>query len=188
MVIGDNDADGMIYDLKLRLSPPLAEFGTDINCVERKSSSPESIGALISLLTGLHIATILSLMVSAGEKCQHLLDAKIRNVRPHLVQADELHWFVGCQEKRMRFDAPKEWGSVWTWLALDSESKLIISHYIGQRDADSAWHFMRDLRLRTEGIFELTSDGLRAYVDAVDAHFATSIHFAQLAISTIQVF
>ena len=60
-----------------------------------------------------------------------------------------------------------------------SESELI-SHYIGQRDADSAWYFMRDLRARTEGIFQLTSDGLRAYVDAVDAHFATSIHFAQL--------
>src|ERR1700733_14278572 len=126
----------------------------------------------ISRLTDLHIATILSLMVTAEEKCQRLLDAKIRNVRPHLVQADELHSFVGCHEKRMRFDAPKEWGSVWTWLALDSESKLIISHYIGQRDADSAWYFMRNLRARTEGIFQLTSDGLRAYVDAVDAHFA----------------
>jgi len=134
----------------------------------------------ISRLTGLHIATILSLMVTAGEKCQRLLDAKIRNVRPHLVQADELHSMVGCHEKRLRFDAPKEWGSVWTWLALDSESKLIISHYIGQRDAESAWYFMRDLRARTEGVFQLTSDGLRAYVDAVDAHFATSIHFAQL--------
>jgi IS1 family transposase len=134
----------------------------------------------ISRLTGHHIGTILNLMLTAGEKCQRLLDAKIRNVRPNLVQAYELHSFVGCHEKRLRFDAPKEWGSVWTWLALDSESKLIISHYIGQRDADSAWYFMRDLRARTEGIFQLTSDGLRAYVDAVDAHFATSIHFAQL--------
>lgn len=134
----------------------------------------------ISRLTGLHIATILSLMITAGEKCQRLLDAEIRNVRPNLVQADELHTFIGCHEKRLRSDAPKEWGSAWTWLALDSESKLIISHYIGQRDRDSAWYFMRDLRARTEGIFQLTSDGLRAYVDAVDAHFATSIHFAQL--------
>ena len=134
----------------------------------------------ISRLTGLHIRTILALMVIAGEKCQRLLDGKICNVRPHLVQADELHSFVGCHEKRLRFDAPKELGSIWTWRALDSESKLIISHYFGQRDADSAWYFMRDLRARTEGIFQLTSDGLRAYVDAVDAHFATSIHFAQL--------
>jgi transposase-like protein/IS1 family transposase len=133
----------------------------------------------ISRLTGLHISTILSLTISAGEKCQRLLDTRIRRLRPNLVQADELHSMVGCHEKRLRPDAPAEWGSIWTWLALDSESKLIISHYIGQRDRDSAWYFMRDLRSRTEGIFQLTSDGL-AYVDAVDAHFATSIHFAQL--------
>jgi IS1 family transposase len=134
----------------------------------------------ISRLTGLHIETILSLMVTAGEKCQGLLDSKIRNVRPHLVQADELHTFIGCREKHLRSDAPKEWGSAWTWLALDSESKLIIAHYIGQRDRESAWYFMRDLKARTEGVFQLTSDGLRAYVDAVDAHFANQIHFAQL--------
>lgn len=134
----------------------------------------------ISRLTGLHISTILDLMVSAGNKCQRFLDTTVRNLRPNLVQADELHSFVGCHEKRLRSDAPTEWGSVWTWLALDSETKLIISHYIGQRDADSAWHFMRDLRARTENVFQLTSDGLRAYVDAVDAHFATGVHFAQL--------
>jgi hypothetical protein len=71
----------------------------------------------ISRLTGLHIGTILSLMVTAGEKCQRLLDAKIRNVRPTLVQADELHTFIGCHEKRLRSDAPKEargHGSRWT--------------------------------------------------------------------------
>jgi IS1 family transposase/transposase-like protein len=134
----------------------------------------------ISRLTGLHIATILDLMVSAGNKCQRFLDATVRNLRPNLVQADELHSFVGCHEKRLRYDAPKEWGSVWTWLALDSETKLIISHYIGERDADSAWELMCDLRARTENVFQLTSDGLRAYVDAVDAHFATGVHFAQL--------
>jgi transposase-like protein/IS1 family transposase len=134
----------------------------------------------ISRLTGLHIETILSLMVTAGEKCQRLLDTRIRGLRPNLVQADELHTIVGCHSKRLRKDAPAEWGSAWTWLALDSESKLIISHYIGKRDANSAWYFMRDLRSRTENVFQLTSDGLKHYRDAVDAHFATSIHFAQL--------
>ena len=134
----------------------------------------------ISRLTGLHIATILSLMVTAGEKCKRVLDAKIRNVKPRFVQADELHSFVGCHENRLRPSAPKEWGSVWTWLALDSESKLIISHQVGNRDVDSAWELMRDLRARTEGMFQLTTDGLKAYVDAVDAHFDIHIHFAQL--------
>jgi hypothetical protein len=61
----------------------------------------------ISRLTGLHIGTILSLMITAEEPCQRVLDAKIRNVHPILVQADELHTFIGCHEKRLRSDAPK---------------------------------------------------------------------------------
>jgi transposase-like protein/IS1 family transposase len=134
----------------------------------------------ISRLTGLHIATILDLMLTAGNKCQRLLDTTIRNLHPNLVQADEMHSFVGCHEKRLRSDAPKEWGTIWTWLALDSETKLIISHYIGERDAHAAWYFMRDLRARIPGVFQLTTDGHRPYVDAVDAHFGRDIHFAQL--------
>lgn len=134
----------------------------------------------ISRLTGLHIGTILALMVTASERCERVLNATIRGIRPRLVQADELHSFVGCHENRLRSDAPREWGSSWTWLALDSESKLIISYYVGNRDADSAWEFIRDLRERTDGIFQLTTDGLRAYVDAVDAHFDVHVHFAQL--------
>jgi IS1 family transposase/transposase-like protein len=134
----------------------------------------------ISRLTGLHVATILALMLTAGEKCQRVLDTYVRGLSPNLVQADELHTFVGCREKHLRSSSPEEWGSVWTWLALDSETKLIISYHLGNRDAESAWEFVRDLRARTENVFQFTSDGLKAYVDAVDAHFATNIHFAQL--------
>jgi transposase-like protein/IS1 family transposase len=161
---------------------PLGAHYTDLETVSRVLElmmEGTSVRA-ISRLTGLHIETILSLMTTAGEKCQRLLDEKVRGIRPNLVQADELHVTIGCHSKRLRHDAPESWGSWWTWLALDSESKLIISYYIGQRDADGAWHFMRDLRARTERIFQLTSDGLKHYEDAVDAHFATSIHFAQL--------
>lgn len=134
----------------------------------------------ISRLTGLHIETILSLMLTAGEKCQRFLDSRIRGLHPNLVQADELHVTIGCHSKRLRDDAPEEWGSAWTWLALDSESKLIISYHIGQRDADSASRFMQDLRARTENVFQLTTDGLKHYPDAVDAHFATAVHYASL--------
>jgi len=161
---------------------PLANHYVDLETTARvlelmmESTSVRAI----SRLTGLHIETILSLMVTAGEKCQRLLDTRIRGLRPHLVQADELHVTIGCHAKRLRRDAPEQWGSVWTWLALDSETKLIISYFIGDRDADSAWRFMQDLRARTENIFQLSTDGLRHYPDAVDAHFATSIHFAQL--------
>lgn len=171
---------------KATFSEPLVErldsHYTDLDtaaCVLELMMEGTSVRA-ISRLTGLHSSTILDLMITAGNKAQRLLDATVRAIRPNLVQADELHTFIGCHEKRLRSDAPKEWGSVWTWLALDSETKLIISHFIGDRDADSAWNFMRDLRARTEGVYQLTSDGLRAYVDAVDAHFATGVHFAQL--------
>jgi IS1 family transposase len=119
-------------------------------------------------------------MVTAGERCERLLDAKLRGLKPHFVQADELYSYVGARDKHKKKDSPDEWGSVWGWLAMDSDSKLIITHHIGKRDAEGAWELMRDLRARTEGVFQLTSDGLKHYVDAVDAHFATSIHFAQL--------
>jgi hypothetical protein len=59
----------------------------------------------ISRLTGIHIDTILALMVTVGEKCQRLMDAKLRGLRPRLVQADELHSFVGCHENRLRLPA-----------------------------------------------------------------------------------
>jgi len=163
-------------------APSLGSHYTDLDTVARVLElmmEGTSVRA-ISRLTGLHIHTILALMVTAGERCQRLTNAKLRGLRPHLVQADELHSFVGCHENRLRSGAPKEWGSVWTWLALDSESKLIISHHVGNRDAESAWEFIRDLRERTEGVYQLTTDGLRHYVDAVDAHFDIHIHFAQL--------
>ena len=134
----------------------------------------------ISWLTGLQVSTILSLMLAAGGKCGRFLNTRIRGLRPNLVQADELHVTIGYHSKRLRHDAPGEWGGAWTWLALDSETKLIISHNIGQRDAASAWHFMQDLRARTEGVFQLTTDGFKHYPGAVDAHFATSIHYASL--------
>jgi transposase-like protein/IS1 family transposase len=134
----------------------------------------------ISRITGLHIRTILALMISAGRKCKLLLDMTVRNLNPALVEADELHTFVGCHDKRLRSDSPREWGDCWTWLAMDSETKLIISHHIGGRDLESAWELMRDLRDRTDNRFQLTSDGLAHYRKAVDAHFATDIDFAQL--------
>jgi IS1 family transposase len=161
---------------------PLEHHYTDLDTAARalglmmEGASVRSI----SRLTGLHIATILGLMNSAGEKCERLMEAKFRGLRPQYVQADEIHSYVGCHQNRLRPDAPKEWGSIWCWIALDSTSKLAICHHVGDRDATGAWELMRKLRERTVGIFQLTSDGLKHYTDAVDAHFATFIHFAQL--------
>lgn len=75
--------------------------------------------------------------------------------------------------------SPADWGDQWTWLALDSESKMILSHYIG-RNTVSAYYFVHDLRERTLGTYQITADGLSGYVGAIEEWFGNDVHFAQL--------
>ncbi len=75
---------------------------------------------------------------------------------------------------------PAEWGDAYTWVALDAQSKLIISHLVGKRDAESANEFIADYRSRVVGLHQVTSDGYRPYVDAMETYFGADINFAQL--------
>lgn len=134
----------------------------------------------ISRITGLHRDTVLSLMVTAAEKAQRVFDRMVRNVRPKFVQLDELWAMVGCHGKRVTVDSPADWGDAWTWLALDSDSKMILSYYIGPRNTVSAFNFVRDLSERTTGVYQITSDALRGYIGAVEEWFGGDAHFAQL--------
>lgn len=134
----------------------------------------------ISRLTGLHKNTILSLMLTASRNAQRVFDAKVRNVRPTFVQLDELWTMVGCHGKNVTVDSPADWGDAWTWLALDSDSKMILSYHIGPRNTVSAWTFVRDLSERTLGKYQITSDALRGYVGAIEEWFGADVHFAQL--------
>ncbi|PYP83891.1 MAG: hypothetical protein DMG65_23570 [Candidatus Angelobacter sp. Gp1-AA117] len=134
----------------------------------------------ISRITGMHKGTILSLMVTAAEKAKRVFDKYVRNIRPRFVQMDELWAMVGCHGKRVTVDSPADWGDAWTWLALDSESKMILSFHIGPRNTVSAYQFVRDLSERTTGVFQITTDALRGYVGAVEEWFGADVHFAQL--------
>ena len=134
----------------------------------------------ISRLTGLHKSTILSLLETAGANCRKLWDAKIRGIRTQFVQADEIWTYCGCHQRRLPANAPAEWGDQYVWIALDSVSKLVISFYVGRREAVSADAFMRDLSERIDGRCQLTTDGLRWYVPAVEEHFAGRADYAQL--------
>ncbi len=82
-------------------------------------------------LLGVHRDTILDILVAAGVRCQAVLDKYVRDLRPRFVQADELWTFVHTKEKRKSVDDPGEWGDTYIWLALDSETKLLISHLVG---------------------------------------------------------
>jgi transposase-like protein len=114
-----------------------------------------------SRLTGLHQGTILSLFVMAGEKSQALLDARVRRVRPKFVQLDELWTFVHTKEGHLKRDDSQEWGDAYTWVALDAETKLIISQLVGKRDAETANRFIKDYNSRVVGIHQVTSDAFR---------------------------
>jgi IS1 family transposase len=134
----------------------------------------------ISRLTGTDLKTILSVLETTGQRCRQVWDAYVTGIRSRLVQADEIHCTVGCHQRRLRPDAPVEWGETYTWIALDSVTKMILTYHVGKRDAVSADAFMRDLSKRMEGRFQLTTDGFRPYVNAVEEHFGSEIDFAQL--------
>jgi IS1 family transposase len=133
-----------------------------------------------SRITGLHKRTILSLLVLAGNKCQALLDARVRNVHPKFVQMDELWTFVHTKEGHLSEDESAEWGDAYTWVALDAGSKLVISHLIGKRNAETANAFIADYSSRVAGLHQVTSDGFRPYIGAMETYFGADIDFAQL--------
>jgi len=126
--------------------------------------------------------TVLRMLVMAGNRCRSVLDQYVRGLRPRFVQADELWTFVFKKEKRRTADDPADYGDQYIWLALDSETKLLISHFVGKRDARSAATFIDDFnrRLRPMWRCQLTSDGFRPYIEAVESAFGGDIDFAQL--------
>ncbi len=133
-----------------------------------------------SRLTGMHKRTILSLLVLAGRKCRSILDSRIRNIHPKFVQMDELWTFLHTKEGHLSEDDPSEWGDAYTWIALDSDTKLIITHLVGKRDAESANAFIADYSSRVAGLHQVTSDGYKPYVAAMETYFGCDINFAQL--------
>jgi IS1 family transposase len=134
----------------------------------------------ISRITGVDKKTILSLLQTVGAKCQAILDARVRNIRPRFVQLDELWSYVHTKQNHLSEDDPDEWGDAYTWVALDAETKLVISHLVGKRDAESANSFIADYSSRVVGVHQVTSDAFRPYVNAIETYFGADIHYAQL--------
>src|SRR5271165_43758 len=134
----------------------------------------------IERLTGVHRDTILELMKTAARKARHVLDSRVFGISPRYVQADEMWTYIHTREPHLNKSDPPEWGSTMLWLALDSETKLIITHRIGPRNGINAHAFISDLRVRTEGRYQVTTDQYNAYVGAMREHFGPDVDFAQL--------
>lgn len=140
--------------------------------------------ASITRHTGAHKMTLLTLLKEAGAACAHYLHTKITGIKARRVQADEIWSFVYMKEKQV----PETWkgfpglGDAWLWLAIDTESKLVISHRVGSRGTEAATAFMKDLAARLKDRIQLSTDGYRPYIEAVEAGFySDSVDYAMIA-------
>ena len=137
----------------------------------------------ISRVCDVSINTVTKLLVDAGNACAEFHDEAVRNVKAQRVQCDEIWSFCYAKANHVlgAKAAPDRAGDTWTWTALDADSKLIISWLVGPRVKDAAYNFMFDLNMRLgESPVQITTDGLKAYVDPVRDTFGESVDFAQL--------
>ncbi|MGY3622988.1 IS1 family transposase [Bradyrhizobium sp. USDA 10063] len=123
----------------------------------------------ISRVTGVSINTVSKLLIDAGLACATFHDKTVRNVAAKAVQCDEIWSFSYAKEKNVKFAkaAPEAAGDVWTWTAIDAESKLIVSWHVGDRSQQTGVAFMGDLKARLANRVQLTTDGHKAYLKAV---------------------
>lgn len=131
-------------------------------------------------LTGAAKHTVLDLLVDLGEVCAIYQDHALRGLPCKRIQCDEIWSFVGAKQKHVNQGAHGD-GDVWTWTALDPDTKLMVTWRVGKRDAVTALRFLRDLRKRCAKRFQLTTDGHHVYLTAVEQAFGwNGVDYAQL--------
>src|SRR6266576_3169887 len=122
----------------------------------------------ISRITVVHRDTICRLGVRIGQGCAALLDAKMRDLTCRYLELDEIWGFVGKKEKHRRETDDPTLGDVWTFCAIDAETKIVPSFKVGKRDLPTANAFVADVASRMRNRVQISSDALRAYVDAIE--------------------
>lgn len=125
--------------------------------------------------------TITKLLVDLGKACMEYHDVHVRNVRVRRLQCDEIWAYVGAKQKNVK-PAKREigWGDVWTWVALDADTKLVVSYLVGGRGADWAHDFMEDCASRVKGHLQLITDGHKPYLEAIENAFGGGIDYSTL--------
>jgi IS1 family transposase len=134
-------------------------------------------------MTGVAKNTVAKLLVELAEVCSRFMDEKMRNLPCERIQADEIWSFVGCKQKNVtekKIERDGICGDVWTWTAIDADTKLVPSFMLGMRDPETARTFMEDLAGRLANRVQLTTDGLKVYLKAVKTAFGNDIDYAML--------
>jgi IS1 family transposase len=135
----------------------------------------------IERTTGVHRDTIMRLGVKVGKGCTALMDAKMRNLDCHRLEMDEIWGYVGKKEKHLRPGDDPQLGNVWTFCAIDADTKLVPTFRVGSdRDAQTATAFMLDVADRMKNRVQISTDGLSAYVEAIDWAFGRNVDYGQI--------
>jgi IS1 family transposase len=133
-------------------------------------------------LTGVAKNTVTKLLVEIGAACSEYQDRNLRNLSCRRLQCDEIWSFVGAKDKNVPAEKKDQFGvgSVWTWTAIDADTKLIPCWMVGPRDGGAATEFMQDLAGRLRHRVQLTTDGHKPYLDAVGDAFGCDIDYSML--------
>jgi IS1 family transposase len=158
-------ANNLNTDKQIAIIGQLAE-GSSIRSIER--------------ITGVHRDTIMRLGVRVGQGCTSLMDAKMRDLPCTRLETDEIWGFVGKKERNVKKNDPMEVGSVWTWCAIDADTKLVPAFKVGQRNGAMATAFLQDVASRMRNQVQLSTDGFHGYADAVAKSFGANADYAQI--------
>jgi IS1 family transposase len=132
-------------------------------------------------MTGVHRDTIMRLMTETGTACGETLNKMMHNLHCQRIEVDEVWCYVGKKQRHvMPTDNIAEVGDFYTWVAMDADTKIIPSFRVGKRDSANASAFIADLASRLENRVQLNSDGLKAYIEAIEASFGADVDYAQI--------
>jgi IS1 family transposase len=131
-------------------------------------------------MTGVHRDTIMRLGVKIGQGCTRMMDMTMRELPCTRLEVDEIWGFVGKKQRSVKNGDSPEVGSVWTWCAIDADTKLVPTFKVGERNLATAKEFMQDVAGRMANRVQLTSDGFHGYAKAVEASFGQDVDYGQI--------
>jgi IS1 family transposase len=134
----------------------------------------------IERMTGVHRDTIMRLGVKVGQGCKALMDFKLQNLPCARLELNEIWGFIGKKEKHVKPEDDASVGSVWTFCAIDADTKLVPAFRVGKRDAATANAFLADVAERMTGRVQISTDGLRAYEEAIERSFGGDADYGQI--------
>ena len=158
-------ANTLNTDKKIAIIGALAE-GSSIRSIER--------------ITGVHRDTIMRLGVKVGQGCTALMDAKMRNLSCKRLEMDEIWGFVGKKDRNVKMGDSMEVGSVWTWCAIDADTKLVPAFTVGQRNRATATAFTENVASRLANRVQLSTDGYASYAEAIARSFGKDVDYGQI--------